>query len=483
MQNRKNFGHYLILALIAVTVVLYIIPIYWIAATSLKAPGDIHTKLPKFIFSISLENYQELIEEAENVWGVAFLFIAEAIGGLLLFAFFSIAWRNRERESAPTVLHRDREVSPTGGSRDREVSPTGSNRDREVSPTGLGRRDILVPIRGASSPEVSPTGRVKTGRSRLPKWAKHIGLVWNGIFVVTCLYSFFTLPPLQSRLQTDVRFHFLTLIVCAVATYLLIFPASVSGLWKRGVRSSPPQDVKRQRLAFVGPTIFATIAVCVALANGGSKYFYQLLNSIIIGGGSTILAVGLGTLSAYAFSRFNIAGKDDLLFFILSTRMLPPVVVVIPIYLMYSALGLRDTHLGLILLYTTFNVSFAVWLMKGFIDEIPKEYEDAALVDGYTRFQTFLKVVLPQSVTGMAATAVFCLITAWNEFAFALVLTEVGGRAVTAPPSITSATGSTGMDWGKIAAMTFVFLLPVAIFTFLMRSHLLRGVTFGAVKK
>ncbi len=416
MQNRKNFGHYLILALIAVTVVLYIIPIYWIVATSLKAPGDIHTKLPKFIFSISLENYQELIEEAENVWGVAFLFIAEAIGGLLLFAFFSIAWRSQDR----------------GG---------------------------------------------------VFKWAKHIGLVWNGIFVVTCLYSFFTLPPLQSRLQTDVRFHFLTLIVCAVVTYLLIFPASVSVLWKRGARSSPPQDAKRQRLAFVGPTIFATIAVCVALANGGSKYFYQLLNSIIIGGGSTILAVGLGTLSAYAFSRFNIAGKDDLLFFILSTRMLPPVVVVIPIYLMYSALGLRDTHLGLILLYTTFNVSFAVWLMKGFIDEIPKEYEDAALVDGYTRFQTFLKVVLPQSVTGMAATAVFCLITAWNEFAFALVLTEVGGRAVTAPPSITSATGSTGMDWGKIAAMTFVFLLPVAIFTFLMRSHLLRGVTFGAVKK
>lgn len=425
MQNRKNFGHYLIIALIAVTVVLYIIPIYWIVATSLKTPADIHTKIPKFIFSISLENYQKLI--AESVPGVTFIFVVEAIGGMLLFAFFSIAGRNR----------------------DKGIAPTGRNRDREG----------------------------------MPIWTRHIGLVWNGIFVVTCLYSFLSLPPLQSRLQTDVRFHFLTLIVCTVVTYLLIFPASFSALRKRGPRSSARQDAKRQRLAFAGPTIFATIAVCVALANGGSKYFYQLLNSIIIGGGSTILAVGLGTLSAYAFSRFNIAGKDDLLFFILSTRMLPPVVVVIPIYLMYSALGLRDTHFGLILLYTTFNVSFAVWLMKGFIDEIPKEYEDAALVDGYTRFQTFLKVVLPQSVTGMAATAVFCLITAWNEFAFALVLTEVGGRAVTAPPSITSATGSTGMDWGKIAAMTFVFLLPVAIFTFLMRRHLLRGVTFGAVKK
>ncbi|MCE2403023.1 carbohydrate ABC transporter permease [Candidatus Poribacteria bacterium] len=312
---------------------------------------------------------------------------------------------------------------------------------------------------------------------------RNIGLICNIIFVLTCLYGFFSTQPIPSRSQTDVRFHFFTLIVCDIVAYLLFVP------WRKKISAANnssggnlPID-KKELFAFVITIILATIGICIALANGGSKYFYQLLNSIIIGGGSTVLAVGLGTLSAYAFSRFNIAGKDDLLFFILSTRMLPPVVVVIPIYLMYAWLGLRDTHFGLILLYTTFNVSFAVWLMKGFIDEIPREYEDAALVDGYTRFQTFLKVVLPQSVTGIAATAVFCLITAWNEFAFALVLTETGGRAVTAPPSITSATGSAGMDWGKIAASTFVFLLPVAIFTFLMRSHLLRGVTFGAVKK
>ncbi len=315
------------------------------------------------------------------------------------------------------------------------------------------------------------------------KLIRNIGLIFNIVFVLTCIYSFFGTQPIISRLQVDVRFHFFTLIACDVVAYLLFVP------WKKKISaanfSSGGERLvnKKELFAFVIPVILATIGVCIALANGGSKYFYQLLNSIIIGVGSTVLAVGLGTLSAYAFSRFKIAGKDDLLFFILSTRMLPPVVVVIPIFLMYNALGLRDTHFGMILLYTTFNVSFAVWLMKGFIDEIPREYEDAALVDGYTRFQTFLKVVLPQSVTGIAATAVFCLITAWNEFAFALVLTETGGRAVTAPPSITSATGSAGIDWGKIAASTFVFLLPVAIFTFLMRSHLLRGVTFGAVKK
>jgi len=211
----------------------------------------------------------------------------------------------------------------------------------------------------------------------------------------------------------------------------------------------------------------------------GAFYPRQLLNSIIIASLSTFLAVSLGTLSAYAFSRFEVKGKNDLLFFILSTRMLPPVVVVIPIYLMYNFLGIRDTHFGLILLYTTFNVSFAVWLMKGFIDEIPREYEDAALVDGYTRWQAFLKVVLPQAKTGIAATSVFCLIFAWNELVFALILTESGGSAITAPPGIPSAVATGGIDWGKIAAGTFIFLLPVAIFTFLMREHLSRGMTFG----
>ena len=102
--------------------------------------------------------------------------------------------------------------------------------------------------------------------------------------------------------------------------------------------------------------------------------------------------------------------------------MLPPVVIAIPMFLMYRAVGLIDTHIGLIILYVAFNLSFSVWLMKGFMDEIPKEYEEAALVDGYTRMQAFFKIVLPEAVTGIAATAVFCFITAWNEYAFALIL-------------------------------------------------------------
>ena len=381
-KRQIGLGHYIILIVIAIAVVVYLIPIYWIIVTSLKSPSDIVTKVPKFLFRVTWENYHKLMPAEIPL--IFYVFLVESLIGIFLVCLSL-------------------------------------------------KKDVVIV------------------RSLIP-----VGCI---VFVLTGFYAF----------VTTVNYNFLMLIVYAGAVYWLIRKTATTAT---------------QVLLIWGSLVaFSLVGVCVVLSGAGSKYFHQLLNSIIIGFGSTILAVGLGTFSAYAFSRFEILGKEDLLFFILSTRMLPPVVVVIPVYLMYSKLGLRDTHLGLILLYTTFNLSFAVWLMKGFIDEIPKEYEDAALVDGYTRFQSFFKVVFPQSVTGIAATAVFCLITAWNEFAFALVLTEVGGKAVTAPPSITSATGSGGVDWGMIAAKTFIFLLPVAVFTFLMRKHLLRGVTFGAVKR
>lgn len=214
---------------------------------------------------------------------------------------------------------------------------------------------------------------------------------------------------------------------------------------------------------------------------GPSDYLNRLKNSVIIAGLSTVFAVILGLFAAYAFSRFGVPGKDDLMFFILSTRMLPPVVVTIPLFIMYRQLGMHDTHIGMILLYTVFNLSLSVWLLKGFIDEIPIEYEEAALVDGYTRMQAFRKIVLPQAMTGIAATAVFCLIFAWNEYAFALMLTSDTAR--TAPPSIATMQGRGGIEWSAIAAGSLGFLIPVVIVVFLLRNYLLRGVTFGAIRQ
>jgi multiple sugar transport system permease protein len=214
---------------------------------------------------------------------------------------------------------------------------------------------------------------------------------------------------------------------------------------------------------------------------GPSKTPGRLLNSLVIGFGSTFLAVFIGTLAAYAFSRFKVPIKDDLMFFILSTRFMPPIAVAIPVYLMFRQLGLLDSYLGMILLYTAVNVSLAVWLLKGFIDEIPREYEEAALVDGYTRLQAFVKTVLPQASTGIAATAVFCLIFSWNEYAFAVLLTS--GHAQTMPPFIPFIIGEGGQDWPAVAAATTLFVIPILVFTVLLREQLLRGITFGAVRK
>ena len=214
---------------------------------------------------------------------------------------------------------------------------------------------------------------------------------------------------------------------------------------------------------------------------GPSRFADRYLNSLLIGFGSTLLSVVLGTLAAYAFSRFRVPGRDDLLFFILSTRMMPPIAIAIPVYLMFRQLGLNDTHVGLVLLYTVVNLSLSVWLLQGFMDEIPREYEEAAMVDGYTRWQAFVKVVLPQAATGIATTAIFCLIFAWNEYAFALLLTS--GTAQTSPPFIPTIIGEGGLDWPAMAAGTTLFLLPVLFFTVLLRKHLLRGITFGAIRK
>jgi multiple sugar transport system permease protein len=214
---------------------------------------------------------------------------------------------------------------------------------------------------------------------------------------------------------------------------------------------------------------------------GPSRVVERFVNSIIIGFGSTILATVLGTLAAYGFSRFKVPFADDLMFFILSTRMMPPIAVAVPIYMMYRYLNLYDTRIGIILLYTAVNVSLAVWLLKGFIDEIPREYEEAALIDGYTRLQAFRKVVLPQAMTGIAATAIFCLIFSWNEYAFNLLLTS--SDAQTMPPFIPFIIGDGGQNWPAVAAGTTLFLMPILIFTIALRKHLLRGITFGAIRK
>jgi multiple sugar transport system permease protein len=156
--------------------------------------------------------------------------------------------------------------------------------------------------------------------------------------------------------------------------------------------------------------------------------------------------------------------------------------VVVPVLLMYRQLELQNSHLGLVVLYTAFNLSLSVWLMKGFIDEIPRAFEEAALVDGYSHFTAFRRIILPQARTGMAVTAVFCLISAWNEYGFAVTLNSAA--ATTVPVYFAGLQGSIeGMPWPQVAAGALLFVAPILVFTVLVRRHLLRGVTFGTIKQ
>lgn len=245
--------------------------------------------------------------------------------------------------------------------------------------------------------------------------------------------------------------------------------------------TGPDRESSGRALAF-HPTVAGYASLGDPDTATGRSFFHYLGNSIVIGLISTVATVFIGTGCAYGFSRYSIPGSKDWLFFILSTRFLPPLAVVVPVLMMYREFDLQNTHLGLILLYTSFNLSLAVWLMKGFIDEIPLAYEEAALVDGYTRMHAFASIILPRAAPGMAVTAVFCLISAWNEYGFAMTLNNQG--AVTVPVYFAGLQGNVhGLPWPQIAAGALIFVGPIILFTVLVRRHLLRGVTFGTIKQ
>lgn len=250
------------------------------------------------------------------------------------------------------------------------------------------------------------------------------------------------------------------------------------------LRAVPTLDATVERPAppYFAPTTEAWSALSTVHAGAQHSFWHHLASSAIVGLLSTLASVALGTACAYGFSRFRIPGGADWLVFVLSTRFMPPLAVVVPVLLMYRELDLQGTHVGLVLLYTVFNLSLSTWLMKGFLDEIPRAFEEAAMVDGWSRWRAFTKVVLPEARTGMAVTAVFCLISAWNEYGFAMTLNSSG--AVTVPAYFAGLQGNIeGMPWPQIAAGALVFVAPIVVFTVLVRKHLLRGMTFGTIKQ
>jgi len=202
-------------------------------------------------------------------------------------------------------------------------------------------------------------------------------------------------------------------------------------------------------------------------------------NSLVLAGGSTIIAMILGTMAAYSLVRFK-TGGENLAVWIISQRMMPPVAIVFPIFLLYVFLGWVDTYHGLIILYTAFNLPYVIWMMRGYIEDIPIELEESALVDGCTRWQVLWKVVFPMARSGLFATAVFTFVFAWNDFLFALVLTRT--EVITYTVQVTHYFGGQSNFWAKIAAMSVLGTVPVFVAVATMQRYLVRGISMGAVK-
>lgn len=216
-------------------------------------------------------------------------------------------------------------------------------------------------------------------------------------------------------------------------------------------------------------------------AGGGSSYYSipSIRDSVIVAVGSTALAVTLAAFAAYGISRFRFRAQQPLLLFVLAQRMMPPIAVAIPIFFIFRDLGLRDTHLGLILAHTLINLPLAVLLLKSFFDDVPVELDEAAMIDGASRFQCFARVVLPLVKGGLAATAVLCFIFSWTEFLLSLQLTT-GIRTI--PVKISTFVTSTGTEWGFITALGSAALVPSFLFILLVQKHLVRGLTLGSLK-
>ena len=240
-------------------------------------------------------------------------------------------------------------------------------------------------------------------------------------------------------------------------------------------------SLKRQVDAIARPPRFLFTPVWdnyrAVLGNGDVWGYFE--NSLVVALGSTVLALALGVPTAYVIARYRFRGNADFGFWILSTRMTPPVAMLIPFFILYVRTGLIGTYVGLIVAHVALNLSIVTWLMKGFFEDLPGELEEAASMDGATPFQAFRQICLPLAMPGIAAVAILAFLFSWNEFLFTLVL---GDRIRTVPIGLYGFVGYQQIDWGGLTASAVVMLAPVLAFVFVFQRQLVRGLTMGAIK-
>jgi multiple sugar transport system permease protein len=260
-------------------------------------------------------------------------------------------------------------------------------------------------------------------------------------------------------------------LIAIAVTIFFLFPV----YWLFAVSLKTPQEIFASPPVWIpGDLQFGNFAV---LFKDGDAY--TVLNSLVVATISTVIAMFFGTIAGYSLARYRTGGEHLAIWFI-SQRMIPPIAIVFPVFLLFAMLGWVDTYHGLILLYTAFNLPYVIWMMRGYFEDVPIELEESALIDGCTRWQALLRVVLPVARNGIFATAVFTFIFAWNDYIFALVLTRT--EVMTFTVQVTGYFGAQSTLWAKISAMSVLGTLPIFLAVATMQRYLVRGISLGAVK-
>ena len=260
------------------------------------------------------------------------------------------------------------------------------------------------------------------------------------------------------------------------ATILLVAAVWLSPVaWIIATAFKSPRDVLSLQLLFA-PTLNNFVVAF------GNPFFLgeRLMNSIVVTAATLVIALPISTAAAYAFSRFRFPGGSAWPLGVLATQFLPPVIIIIPLFVAFRSLGLIDTRAALVIANMSFVVPYATWMIKGFIDALPLDMEEAAQIDGASRLRAIWDIVVPLVLPGIATAAIFCFVVSWNEFFYALVLTRQ--EAVTLPVALTSTRTDQGDAWEVMATMGLVILAPMLVISRLMQRFFVRGITTGGVR-
>ncbi len=269
-----------------------------------------------------------------------------------------------------------------------------------------------------------------------------------------------------------------------IATFLLMIVMGVPGLWVVLSAFRPNREIMAKPAIWIpeNPT-FANFASIFGFGDAqvAIPVLSYFTNSMIIATTSTVIALMIGMSGGYAFARFRFRYKNSLFLGLMLSRAVPGIALSLPVFMIWSKLGLIDAKLGMIIVYVALNVPFTIWLIDGFFRQIPKEMNEAAQVDGCTRWQAFWKIEFPLARSGIAAAGVFAFLTSWNEYALASQLTR-STDSKTLPVGLMDFTAQFTIDWAGMCAMAVIIIVPALILTFLVQKHLIAGLTFGGVK-